>query len=848
MKADLTRSTFRREKHYNRVLMQQGRVQLDADWNEQADIAAHLDETTRIDVIGRCGMPVHDAGFGVSPLEGSGDLGVSAGRAYVDGILCESEASTIRVLQLGDAELVVESVVADGRELREGEWVELAATDVTPIVRQLAGVDVGARLLKLGVPLDAAEQGDLEKAGDAVIRRLITYFTQPHFAGDPTSDDETAPEPGLYLFYLDVWQRHRTALEDESVREVALGGPDHATRSQTVWQVRRSLVDSEVTCETVQGWDELIGHTTGRLRARAHPQTTADDLCTVPPGAGFRRGENQLYRVEITKGGSLGDAEFTFSRENGSVAVKWLDSDTDTLTVTSVGRDAVLGIGPGDWIEVTDDVKELGGDPGTLVKVKTAVDKVITIDAGTAIPPGPIDIAAFEQNPRVRRWDDPQGMHVVERPGDNDGYLALEDGVEVLFEDGSYRALDYWLVPARTALGDVEWPEDSAHGPLARPPEGIAHHYCKLGLLRFDDGWTLVEDCRKLFPPLTELPAGGAAEPDPGVHVVKITTADEQTALHNDWFVSAAQLADGIAIHCDADVEPGTLEGKPTCLVTLDLPFPANQVDRELWGDAVVGTMPLTLAGTATASGATIVWKPASATQGWLVGRLGAVVKELHVSQLLVHLKLRGRFVYEAGDPLVNVDGEVFGFAQSGRLHALFKSGDGRRGGDLELWFRLRPSGGAGPSGLVLAVPVNSAMLTTKARQAAIPAAISAVLPRDELQNAIPDVPLDVGAAPDPGRARKLVSNQRFGLAGEVPTVVLAVEDLLAPAGELVVQSLEQNEVGLRVELETVSAAELVDRLAAGSAPDLLLVSPETLESVAEAAPGSIVADGAVVL
>ena len=34
---DLTRSTFRAYRHYSGVRMQQGRVQLDADWNEQLD-------------------------------------------------------------------------------------------------------------------------------------------------------------------------------------------------------------------------------------------------------------------------------------------------------------------------------------------------------------------------------------------------------------------------------------------------------------------------------------------------------------------------------------------------------------------------------------------------------------------------------------------------------------------------------------------------------------------------------------------------------------------------------------------------------------------------------------------
>ena len=37
--------------------MQQGRVQVDADWNEQQAIQQHLDETTTRDVVGLCGVP-----------------------------------------------------------------------------------------------------------------------------------------------------------------------------------------------------------------------------------------------------------------------------------------------------------------------------------------------------------------------------------------------------------------------------------------------------------------------------------------------------------------------------------------------------------------------------------------------------------------------------------------------------------------------------------------------------------------------------------------------------------------------------------------------------------------------
>lgn len=92
MKGDFTRDTFKPEKHYQRVLMQQGRVQLDAEWNEQAAIESHRDETTTRDVVGPCGGSAENAAFRITPVAGSpGDFLLSAGRYYVDGVQCELE-------------------------------------------------------------------------------------------------------------------------------------------------------------------------------------------------------------------------------------------------------------------------------------------------------------------------------------------------------------------------------------------------------------------------------------------------------------------------------------------------------------------------------------------------------------------------------------------------------------------------------------------------------------------------------------------------------------------------------------------------------------------------------------
>src|SRR5688572_12491140 len=66
MKGDFSRDTFERKKHYSAVLMQQGRVQDDADWNEGQSIAQYRNEVEATDVIGQSGAPRRDPGFKIS--------------------------------------------------------------------------------------------------------------------------------------------------------------------------------------------------------------------------------------------------------------------------------------------------------------------------------------------------------------------------------------------------------------------------------------------------------------------------------------------------------------------------------------------------------------------------------------------------------------------------------------------------------------------------------------------------------------------------------------------------------------------------------------------------------------
>ena len=92
MKGDFTRWTFSRLKNYSSVLLQQGRVLLDADWNEHRDIELYRRRALIRDVVGDAAGPLDATGYAVEAAQKK--LRLRAGRYYVDGILCELHADT----------------------------------------------------------------------------------------------------------------------------------------------------------------------------------------------------------------------------------------------------------------------------------------------------------------------------------------------------------------------------------------------------------------------------------------------------------------------------------------------------------------------------------------------------------------------------------------------------------------------------------------------------------------------------------------------------------------------------------------------------------------------------------
>ena len=515
MSFDNSRFTFNPFNSYSSVVMPQGRVQLDADWNEfLAEIARRIQAGT-LDIVGRAVYPATTPNaFYISASSTPWVVNIGQGRMYIDGLLVENHGPT------------------------PGTW--------DPALTELSGAPQPAPASITGTP-------------------SILFTSQPQFPGANQSFPLVAQDlphtPGSYIYYLDVWVRAVTWLQDPSIVDPAVG-IDTSGRLQTVWQVRwmsAATASIPMTCGTPDANVPYPVASAGLLSNSVVPNTTTGPCC-LTPGTGYTGLENQFYRVQIHQGGPLGTATFKWSRENASVitsvtamATKANHSGTQVtvLTVSSLGRDQVLNFSNGNWIELLDDNLELNGmpdpnypangsntfgTPGILCQIDYVdpTTNSIYLTSQLSNPPTP----SPSLHTRIVRWDQSGTVNSTDQNGNLTSYynlagssgdipvppagsnpLVLENGLTVSLRvptGGNFLSGDFWTFCART-----DGSYDKIPNPI--PPRGIHHHYSKLSVVTFDAGGTAINtpDCR--------LPWASSDEGDCGCCTV--TVGDNQTSF-----------------------------------------------------------------------------------------------------------------------------------------------------------------------------------------------------------------------------------------------------------------------------------------------------------------------------
>lgn len=274
---------------------------------------------------------------------------------------------------------------------------------------------------------------------------------------DPDDDPLTPPATGedrRDTVYLDVWTEPVTYVQDPAIRDVALGGPDTATRRAVRHRVR-----------VAQDGGIPKGDGTGGG--------------TLATEGSYTAAANRLYLVEVDTPGDIGgQATFRWSDESAATIQRVIEPVPEGSTEVVVEDAAAFGKG--------DPILLRAGLGSERHEVASVFANVLTLVSPTT------SSFSLADRPMVQRWN---AFQVPIPPDPADATISraidLDDGVQVRFGGRDLRAGDYWTFTARYLAGD----DVSGIDPVTRierldfrPASGVVHHYAPLAVLHRDSG------------------------------------------------------------------------------------------------------------------------------------------------------------------------------------------------------------------------------------------------------------------------------------------------------------------------------------------------------------------------
>ncbi len=461
MTTDISRKSFDHRKNYSGLISEQGRVQLDSDWNEEAAIYDRRWRAETLDIFGRCRVPQSTPNAFRIGID-DGNLTIGEGRCYVEG--CQAE-------NFG-----------------------LPPYEFDPVLAELTGT--------AEVPFD-----------------------QQPFLSEINFDDLDDGRYLVYLdvWYRDVTSIEDPSLIEKAVGIPTTSRKQTVWQVKIYDEVLGEEVVCSTSDEDIPGWLNLILPSDGRLSTQAVGVPSVEDPCLLPPSGGYRGLENRTYCVHIHSVEDDGNATFKWSRHNATItsAVNAIPS-LNQLVVESTGKDSVLRFNDGDWVEIIDDTLEFSGQPVIIRRIEVVDDATNTITLNDPLLANTFPTIDGDENldparhTRVRRWDqsgvvrDTNDNLIVDLDADDSEgdipvpaagtSIELEDGVEITFDDfsrddGRYRVDDFWIFNTRFIDASVEELD-------SEPPCGIHHHYCRLAIVDIVNGAfvAVIDDCRDLTP------------------------------------------------------------------------------------------------------------------------------------------------------------------------------------------------------------------------------------------------------------------------------------------------------------------------------------------------------------
>jgi hypothetical protein len=332
-----------------------------------------------------------------------------------------------------------------------------------------------------------------------------TYFDPP--VQNPAGKVTDLPKNVRDAVILETWLEELNAFQmPELLIEPALGGVDTTERIRTPFRFRLFRMDEDDTCDSIIDRLKNNPDAKGKLKAFLQPDTTTDGDCPVVEGGGYTGFEHQLYRVEIAQT-KHNKAHFKWSQFNGGLVGRgnFIGGDAPKIEIKA-NLNAILHSGITDFyletLQETDGCWEVTyGAKATLDKGNNSLTLPLPADTGGVYfgsMPTPETEKFF-----FRLWND------VRPITDFNSGEELQDGIHLQFEGeaaGKYTPHDFWTFEVRA--GEIKNNKTLIDN---KPPQGILYHRVPLAELEWESeilgvsSKEQIEDCRRIFQPLTRL-------------------------------------------------------------------------------------------------------------------------------------------------------------------------------------------------------------------------------------------------------------------------------------------------------------------------------------------------------
>lgn len=452
MGSDRSRVSYDANQQYRAVVAQQGRVTLEADWNEAQQIANEELREEVLDFVGPSGTP--DDGYKVEFIDQSLDFTVSAGTMYVGGVRAFLSKSIQYSKQLdwldyvGDPDWVEPEKLGNGNLQPELVYLYLREQEVSTVE------DSALQEVALGGP-DTTQR-----------TRLIQHIVRLPIKGTTC---QTALEEAR-----EHWQKQGLNFNPQTMRL----------------------------------------ESSAKLKVDFSPQASPTDPCDPETKGGYLGAENQLIRVQISGfDEATGKPKLLWGFDNASflyrvdveknAVLKLQSSPVDDFHRPRVGQ-AVEVLRSSAQLSNGEYIASATGRVYTLNAPYTSDNQKITLPEAL-----PSEYQDSKKTPRVfvRVWEKEE-LFTPDTP-----VVLGKTGLQVTLQTSGgkpFHVGDYWLFAVRPTTPAQIYPQrylDLQPPNLGfQPPDGPRLWVCPLGVIsRNSDFVSSVEDCRQHFDDLVKL-------------------------------------------------------------------------------------------------------------------------------------------------------------------------------------------------------------------------------------------------------------------------------------------------------------------------------------------------------